>query len=302
MLGLRSQSAKLLRTGLLHGVSARAAALVSHVEGDRPQLLQAVFEARNGSAAPSRGTQQMLQRLRGTHSPVAAVLGATDYQIVSSAVPDLPPEEQREALRWRIRDQVSIPAETAVIDCFALPATRGAGASLQVIVAPPAAIDAIEAVVRGARRTLGSVDIEELALRNLMTQLPQEAYGCALVFIGRGAINILVSCAGVLYLSRRLDASLRNDGTQLALELQRSLQYYESQFDRAPVVEAIIGPDGDAARVLAPEIAAASGLQVKLLELGACLDLAPGVAALNEPELLLAIGAALRPANAAAGG
>jgi MSHA biogenesis protein MshI len=298
MFGLGSHSAELLRTGLVHSKPARAAAIVRRAAGAVPQLLHTVFELHATGEHSERATQALLSRLPKRKSPVAAVLDAADYQIMATEPLELPAAELREAVRWRIRDQISVPAETAVLDCYALPAARGTTASLQVVVAPPASVNTLENILASASRELEVIDIQELALRNLMALLPQDAHGCAFVFLGRSAINILISSAGVLFVARRIDAALRGGGSQLALEIQRSLQYYESQFDRAPISEVIVGPDGADARALVPEIASASGLNVQVLDLAAVLQIGAGVQSIDQPELLLAIGAALRPTAA----
>ena len=299
MFGWKSLTADLLRTGLVHSRPARAAAVVQRPASGPPVLLHAAFEAHTSGERGERATQALLARLPKRRCPIAAVLDAADYQIIATEPLDLPPAELREAVRWRIRERSSVPAEHAVLDCFSLPAARGSATSLQVVVAPPASIDALASIASLAARELRVIDIQELALRNLMALLPQDRLGCAFVFRGRSTINILISCAGVLYVTRRIDAGLRGGGTQLALEIQRSLQYYESQFDRAPIGEIVIGPDCAEARALVPEIASASGLQVHVLDLGSVMQFAPDIGTVTEPELLLAIGAALRPAEAA---
>jgi MSHA biogenesis protein MshI len=295
MFGLRSHSAEQLRSGLVHGKPARAVAVVRREGAAVPQLVHARFEAHTTGEHGDRATQALLAAVPKRRCPIAAVLDAAEYQIVATEPLDLPQDELREAVRWRIRDQSSVPADSAALDVFSLPAARGSNVSLQVVVAPPASVQALKNITAAASRELDIIDIQELALRNLMALLPQDQVGCAFVFLGRSAINILISRAGVLYVARRIDAGMRNGSAHLALELQRSLQYYESQFDQAPIGEVIVGPDNDEARALVPEITDASGLRVQVLDLSTIVQLADGLPPVSQPELLLAIGAALRP-------
>ena len=301
MFKFRPQAFATLRTGLVHTKPARAAAVVSRRSGKEPRLLHAVSQGRVSGVLSWRATQSMLETLPAKSGNVSALLDSSDYQIVMTEGLDLPRHELRAAMRWRIRELVSFPVDDAVIDVFQMPAIRGNKNLIQVIAAQPTGINDLEAIVGGARRELDVVDIPELALRNLMALTPQDTSGCALILLGRSAVHIVVTCQGVLCVARRIDFALGSESGQLALELQRSMQYYESQFDRPPIGEVLIGPDNDRARELAPQIAAATGLNSSVLDIRSFLPCEPGIEYLNEPEVVLAIGAALRPSALGAG-
>jgi len=80
----------------------------------------------------------------------------------------------------------------------------------------------------------------------------------------------------------------------LALELQRSLDYYESHFDRPAITEVVIVSGDGRADQLLGGLGAATGHSVRLLEVQELFDVTDGV----EPDTrwpgLLALGAALR--------
>lgn len=291
----KTKSFATLRAGVVHGTRARAAALVSRRAGQMPRLLQVLAEGPAKGVLAWRATQAMLEKLPHKKAAVSAVLDPTDYQLLLTDNMQLPADELRAAVRWKIREQISIPAEEAVIDVFQLPESRGQPGMLQVIVALPSSIEDLESIVTGSARELDVVDIPELALRNLIMLLPQDVSGAVFVLLGRNAVNILVSWMGVVYVARRIDATLGLEVEQLALEVQRSVQFYESQFDRAPINEIVVGPANDRARELTPQLAEACGLHCSVLDLASVLDLDPGLGPIDQPEMLLAIGAALRP-------
>ena len=71
-----------------------------------------------------------------------------------------------------------------------------------------------------------------------------------------GYAQLVLTCQGALYLARRIDLGARSDtlsldggaesDTQaLAIELQRSLNYYESHYDRAQIADVFVA-SGDA--------------------------------------------------------
>lgn len=169
------------------------------------------------------------------------VLRPADYQLLLVDAPDVPEEEMREAIRWRIKDLLSIPLPDAVIDIFNLPAdaNRSGKRMLYVVVADLATIHHVMGVVKSAGLKLSSIDISELAMRNLTLFSEQErAVAVARLSEGRGSVSIFRN--GDLYLSRQFqlsyNAGLLDDlpDDVLALEIQRSLDYFERQMGQAP--------------------------------------------------------------------
>jgi MSHA biogenesis protein MshI len=294
MLGFPSRKKTTWRTGLVHTAATRAIAVVSRRPGEAPILRHAAVAGRAKGVLAWRATQKLLEQMPRRKSPVSAVLDAIDYQLLVTESPGLGADDTRAAVRWMIKDQIDFPAEEAVVDTFQLPAARGNEGMLQVVVSQASCISELEAIVDGTACDLDVIDIPELALRNLMALTPQDSSGCLFVLLGRGHIFILISCLGVLYVARRIDAALGADADQLALEIQRSMQYYESQFDRAPINEILLGPANEATRALAPRLAEACGAGCEALALSALLRTDPGVIAVEQPELLLAVSAALR--------
>jgi MSHA biogenesis protein MshI len=164
-----------------------------------------------------------------------------------------------------------------------------------VVAAEQWQVDEQAAIVSGGRRLLDNIDIPELALRNLMRLAPGEANGCALLLLGRGYLQILISRNGCLYLARRIEGALARDPGQIALEVQRSLQFHETHFDAPAVGRLLLTPASAAADSLARSLADATGLTVELLPVEQMLDCSGIDLAINEPESIIALGAALRP-------
>lgn len=168
-------------------------------------------------------------------------LRPADYQLLLVDSPDVPEAEMREAMRWRIKDLISIPLANAVIDIFNLPvdANRAGKRMSYVVVADLTTIQHIMDVVKHAGLKLSSIDISELAMRNLLFFSEEErAVAIARVREGGGSISIFRN--GDLYLSRQFQlnykAGLLDDlpDDVLALEIQRSLDYFERQMGQAP--------------------------------------------------------------------
>jgi MSHA biogenesis protein MshI len=182
---------------------------------------------------------------RLTNAVCHIVLGADTYQILLVEPPEVPDEELRGAIRWRLKDLLSIPVEQAALEVFALPAdgSRGNKKMVYVVACESKKIKTIIDMAAEAGLVLDSIDINELALRNLALRLlpPEQAErGIAVARIRSGVGSVYIYRTGNLYLGRSF--SLNYNGglldalpeESLALELQRSLDYYERQMGQAP--------------------------------------------------------------------
>jgi MSHA biogenesis protein MshI len=181
------------------------------------------------------------------------------------------------------------------------------------VFAVAAANDAIRNRARpfeAARVALEAVDIAELAQRNVAALLEDENRGlAALVFDEDGGL-LTLTYQGELCAYRRIDlragqiaqaGAERRDALveRIALELQRSLDSFDRQFNFISVSKVLIA-EVPGAPWLIPALAAGSYVPVERLDLGHALDLS-AVAALRDPSrqaaALQCIGAALRPAG-----
>jgi MSHA biogenesis protein MshI len=110
--------------------------------------------------------------------------------------------------------------------------------------------------------------------------------------------QVLVVKEETLYLARRtlcpaIDDNGVPDAQAVALELQRSMDYFESHFEQPPLTHLIIAPGDARAARLARALEGDTSMRIQTLDLSRSLDMAPGL----EPTdhcTVLAVGAALR--------
>lgn len=175
------------------------------------------------------------------NSVCRVVLPSQDYQLILVDAPDVPESEMREAIRWRIKDLISISITNAVIDIFKLPssANRAGKQMMYVVVADIKKIQSIISIIRASNLRLSSIDIGELSLRNL-TLAHNIKQGLAVARVREGSGSVSIFHDGELYLSRQFQlnyqAGLLDElpDEPLALEVQRSLDYYERQMGQSP--------------------------------------------------------------------
>jgi MSHA biogenesis protein MshI len=238
--------------------------------------------------------------------PVSWALQPSDYQLVTVEAPDVPPAELRAAMRWRLKDLIDMRIEDAIIDVFAVPSpARSAQGKMMY------AIAARRSVVEGLSKTLAGlpcfdvVDVPELCVRNLLALLPAAQGGVALLHLGERNASVIVVRGQTYFFSRQvtlhagvdMDAGADPAGIDAAgvvLELQRSLDYYERQFDQPPISRLVVAPVGARGEGLAAELARESGFEVSMLDLNALLKCAAPVPVESQALCLHAVGAALR--------
>lgn len=296
--------------GLSIGDGTLALAIVEHGPSGKRRLHRAAavpFSAGHWQAA----LPGLIESYALHHYPLHWVLAPADYRLIPAEAPKVPAAELRDALRWLIQDTLDFPAETAEIEYFYLPKPRhGAdGTPLMAAVAPAGVVQGYEAPLAEASLRLAAIDIPELALRNLIALLPESAGGAAFVALnGRRGIIQLQKDA-LVYITRTIDIGLHDLGKlaelrdiagqaaleRLALEIQRSLDYFEHHYGMPPAAGLVLAPmaDGNAGR-LAGLLEPALGVACRALDLR---HLLPGAEALDEATqhaCLLAIGAALR--------
>jgi MSHA biogenesis protein MshI len=257
----------------------------------------------------------MLQNRRLARTPVSGVMSTDDYQLVQVEAPQVPAAEIRAAVRWKLREVITFPVEEAVVDVFGLPdPSRHSHAKMVMVVAARnSAVQRLVAVIAPRAPRFDVVDVPELCLRNLSAMLPQDERGVALLAFSETFAHLLLTRAGVLYLTRRIDLnrdSLRGgrdggqsaeiNGAALALELQRSLDYYESFYDQPPITDLVLAPDDAGTRRLAATLAGETSLQVELFDPERLFEIADGVEIDTRWNGLIALGAALRSDGAEA--
>jgi MSHA biogenesis protein MshI len=287
-----------------------AVALVRKLEGQRPKVLRIVVEdAPLGFADPVLKKIISEFDLRGI--PVSAVIGAADYQIAQVQMPDVPRADLRAAARYSVRDAFDFPIENATLDVFELPAEANSGAKRTcfAIATRGDAVQTITNTLERQFRRFDVIDIPELCQRNLAALLPQDAKGVAFLLIRDDFAQLVLTRNGVLYVTRRFDFGMRGelngdsdaeaselplDPQMLSLELQRSLDYYESHFDEGAIADLFIAPAGIRANLMAAELGASTGLRISMFNMFDLVDVSYSAEIPGGWLPCMAIGAALR--------
>ncbi len=241
-------------------------------------------------------------------APVSAVLGGDAYQLQLVETPKVPDDELEDAIRWRLQHLVEFPLEDAVVQVFEMPAhaNKASPPVSYAVVSPKLDIvDEIERLQR-AEFAVDVIDIPELCVRNVAVHLPADRDGVGFVHFTDDCGYLTITRRGVLHLIRRIETR-RGDFANpdddefarvervasIALEVQRSLDYYESHYDSQPIAELVIGP-GAGLDGLGNALAEQLGINVHQLDLNEMFEMERPLSVEEQGHCLLAVGAALR--------
>lgn len=174
------------------------------------------------------------------------VLSADFYQLVQIDKPALNDEELLQALPWQVKDLVNLPAEDILADYIDLPAAINQQAKINVVVASLAWLKQLTTMLDSLGLRVQSIQPEEWLAMQLLTVTATPT----MLVVHEPGQELLIQIVrdGQLYFSRRArgferlhlstEAELASGLLdRLQLELQRSMDYFESQLKQAPVRE-----------------------------------------------------------------
>ncbi len=233
------------------------------------------------------------------------VLNRKDYNLHLVEAPEVEDSELRAAMRWKIKDLLDMKLDDAAIDVFRVPEDAYRGRKMVYVVASlKSKIQSIVNMVSESGLELAVIDIPELVMRNLSSSYIEDENGVAFIDLRRNGSTMNITRNGELYLSRRINTQLDPDVMQsmeweslkdrLVLEIQRSLDYYESQMGQSPITRIVIAQRQHDGAALAEALNDILSAEVTLLNLGEHLESAVTLTTEDQQIGMAAIGAALR--------
>lgn len=239
--------------------------------------------------------------------------------------PEVEPSELKAAVRWRIKDLIDFHIDDAIIDVFDIPGQRERGRTklMYVVASRTSTVQQHIDLLEENNLNLAVIDIPELVLRNIAALLPEDKGGVATLYIGRDHGMLVVTREQTLYLSRRIELGLQQlqsclntpadeeefvlEGEEppmpaplqraldnIVLEVQRSLDYYESHFSLPPVSGLVMAPMEEELPGVIGYLGGNLGVPVRMLDLNAFIECEETLSDKLQSQCLFAIGAALR--------
>jgi MSHA biogenesis protein MshI len=301
------------------------ARVVPGTEGHPPHLSLCRFLPRNSEDS----TVPLLQQLTREHQLEAgscvSVAPQESFSLLLLESPAVEAAELKAAVRWRIKDLIDFHIDDAIIDVFDIPGQkeRGRPRLMYVVASRTSTVQQQIDQLEGNGINLAAIDIPELVLRNVAALLPEDKGGVATLYLGRRRGMLVMTRERTLFLSRRIDIGLEQlkeylntpadedelflDGEEspipkplqraldgIVLEVQRSLDYYESHFSLPPVSGLVVAPLEENIPGLLGYLGGNLGVPVRLLDLNALMECEETLSDQQQSQCLFAIGAALR--------
>ncbi len=277
-----------------------------------PTLEFCAYQQVNSEQSDKAAFDKLIKQAQLDRALCVSLIELDDYSLVMVEAPDVQPEELRAAIRWRIKDLIDFNVDDAVIDVFEVPDTKTGGRNTMVyaVVARAAVVKKRIDLLLDAGLNLEVMDIPELALRNVAALLPEDVAGVALVYIGHDKGLITITRQQTLYLSRRLatgvnalpDTLMQSNDPDvienwldgIIVEIQRSLDYYESHFSLPQISSLVVTPLSRELPGVAEYISDQLDIPTRILDVQTLIDSELVLDSQMQSQCLLAIGAALR--------
>lgn len=293
---------------MLSGAQESALAHVSRVS-TKPAV--GLCQTRGERLFEDAGIRKLADELHLEKYRCSLLLNPGEYQLLQVEKPNVPADELKQAVRWRLKDLIDYPVEQATVDVIDIPSDPNNPGRTQFLYAVAARneliADRMHRLMESGGLTLEAIDIPELAQRNVASYLEEEGRGLAMLSFNQSGGLLTFTASGELYHARQIDTALAQISVddeemqsrvfdRVALELQRSLDNFERQFPYIAINRLLLAPF-PAREAFREFIASYLGLPVAIFNLDEVFDLT-GVAGLDDlasqAQLFSVLGAGLR--------
>ena len=254
--------------------------VVAHVENRNgaPHLINCRSAAIKSEKSAPRVLTRLVKDLALEGKLCNFVLAPQDYRLHLIEAPEVEESELRAAARWKVKDLLDTKPEEVAIDYFRVPRQAYRGREMvYVITVAKTRIRALVSMIEECGLVVDSVDIPELVLRGLVAHFVGDASGAAFMDLRGSGSTMNITRAGELYLSRRINSKLDSNIMQspdweaiksrLVLEIQRSIDYYESQMGQPSIDTLVLVQRRHDGSALAAELSRELTTRVRVLDL-----------------------------------
>ncbi len=242
-------------TAICASEDGTCAAHVTHQPNEKPLVTFCGVRPEN---LKDRASAKALAADLGLASRHCSLLLAQDeYKLVHLEKPNVPANELKQAVGWKLKDMIDYPVEQATIDVIDIPANPYIANRQSYVYAAVAKneliSDYIARLIDVSATGLEVIDIPELAQRNIAAYLEQEGRGLAMLSVNGNSCLLTFTSGGELYHSRHIDidtTQLHSEDSdqrtrvfeRLSLEIQRSLDSFEREFTYITTNRLVLAP------------------------------------------------------------
>lgn len=275
--------------------------------GAMPRVMRCEYHETGSVSSDALGKLRHEAHIGDHH--VTTLLAPGEYQMLTVDAPNVPSDEMKTAVRWKIKDGLNYHIDDATVDMVRIPASKyatGRPQSLYAIAAANTVIQQRIGMFEEAGLNLEVIDIPEMAQRNIAALFEQNDRALLVLTIDEYGGLMTFTAGGELYMSRRIEVSIgqlldadenlrRQYRDRVETEMQRSLDYFDRQYNQLPLDRVLICVPDETGLVefLDSEL----DIKVQKLDLSQVMDIG-AVPALADSEFVMyaltTLGAALR--------
>ncbi|AWB68822.1 hypothetical protein C2869_21535 [Saccharobesus litoralis] len=224
-------------------ISSQAAFLVSYAWQQDDVFLADWIEIADAQQIES-SVKELLSRHKLETTSLDIVLGGHQYNVIAVDKPDVAEEDLASALKYSAKDYIPGNLEDMLVDYFDVAAQPFGQSKVNLVAAKRPLVESLIKLVLERKIILNQIGIEELAYSEafgqsddavmLITQ--QENEELLLQIVKQGQLYFYRRIRGYNKLHQFAELEISHGAADnLSLEIQRSLDYFESQLRQAPV-------------------------------------------------------------------
>jgi MSHA biogenesis protein MshI len=263
-------------------------------------VIRSAFVNAAGQEAQVEALKEWVRSNSLQKTPCVCLVAGDDCDIYQVERPEVDAAEMNAAVTWKIKDLINYDVAHAVVDSYPVPvSSKNNQKQVRVVAAREKIIGSYVDSVKSTALELKALDIHELAPSNLQAVQHSGKSSLALLTLNAGNGSLSVYHDTDLYVSRdfmigieQLETASTEDESvfdALLLELQRSLDYFESFYGIGAVTNLRIYPQLKVTEKMAMYLQNLTNFDIEFIDLAGDDD-SPGL----EPHCFHAYCAALR--------
>ncbi|MDH3633128.1 MAG: hypothetical protein OES20_00335 [Gammaproteobacteria bacterium] len=243
---------------------------------DPGAVIRSEFIAAAGTQAQVQALKQWVSDNNLQKTPCVCLVADDDCDIYQVERPEVDDSEMIQAVSWKIKDLINYDVTNAVIDSYPMPASsKKKQQQVGVVAARENVVSSYVESIKATSLELEALDVHELVRSNL--EAVQKSTGESLTLLtltsDKGLLSVYhdtdlyVSREFMIGIDQLAQASSDDQGIfdALLLEIQRSLDYFESFYGMGNVTSLRIFPQLDVTEKMAMYLQNFSNLDIDFL-------------------------------------
>ncbi len=240
------------------------------------RIVRSEFDEADGQEAQAEALKNWVHEHGLQKTACVCLVANDDCDVYQVERPEVEDTEMIQAVSWKIKDLINYDVAHAVVDSYPMPPSKNKQHQVGVVAAREAVIRDYVDCVKASAMKLSALDIHELARANLQVVQSSEGQSLALLTLTGDSGLLSIYHDTDLYISREFMIGINQLGMataddesvyeSLMLELQRSLDYFESYYGMGMVSHLRIFPQLKATEKMAMYVQNLTNFDIEFID------------------------------------